>query len=56
MGRKPKKRPKEGERKSTKELTKGHEEFMKSRNKGRSEENPNGKEDFEELLKRIIKP
>lgn len=55
MGRKPKKQPKEGTRKSMKELTKDHEEFMKGRNSGRRLESDKGKENFEELLKKTVK-
>ncbi len=55
MGRKPKKHPKEGDKKSMKELTEDHEEFMKGRNSNRKEEDENAKEKFEELLKKTVK-
>lgn len=55
MGRKLKKQLEEGTKKSMKELTKDHDEFMKGRNSDRQEENENGKEKFEELLKKTIK-
>ena len=55
MGRKLKKRPKEGERKSMKELTKDHEAFMESRNSARKEENPDSKEKFDSLILKSLK-
>ena len=56
MGRKPKIHPKEGDRKkSMKQLTKDHDEFMSKRNKNRKEEKDSGKEDFEQLLEKAVK-
>jgi len=55
MGRKPKKHPKEGEQKSMKKLTEGHDQLMKDRNKDRKEMREDGKDAFEELLKKAIK-
>lgn len=55
MGRKKKKQPKEGQRKSMKELTKDHESFMKSRNANRKEEDEEGLEKFELLISKSVK-
>ncbi len=59
MGRKKKKKPQEGETKTMKELTKGFDEFMKNRRTRRitkKKESDTAKEDFEELLKKTVKP
>ena len=55
MGRKLKKRPIEGEKKTMKQLTKDHDSFMASRNAGRTEENEQGVEKFESLLSKSFK-
>lgn len=44
-----------GRGKSMKEVTKDHEEFMKSRTSDRQVEDDNALEKFEELLKKVVK-
>ena len=51
MGRKAKKKI-EGKRKTTKELTANHEEFMRNREK---KESQTGKEEFDFLLEKTVK-
>ncbi|HRH03754.1 MAG TPA: hypothetical protein PLI68_11235 [Bacteroidia bacterium] len=49
MGRKPKEKPIEGKKMTTKKLTANHDELMKELN--RKADNTEAKEDFEKLLK-----
>jgi len=55
MGRKSKKYPKEGERKSMKQLTKHHNDFMKQRSANRRKEINNADIVFESLLEKALK-
>jgi hypothetical protein len=55
MGKKKKNPPLEVDKKSMKELTKDHDDFMASRNEDRKVDSETAKERFDEVLKKAAK-